>query len=149
MRSALADPAMATVAAEAGVPWLLMHRRGTSRDMFAEATYGDVVADVRRELCGRVDAGPGGRCGRRAALLELSRSRAITRLASAAGRHSLDGYLTFRLGVRHGQTDDGRIAGLPTLGGRCGRCAAFASRMMRPTTTGYRPAREARASRLP
>jgi dihydropteroate synthase len=32
-----------------------MHRRGTSRDMYAEATYRDVVADVRRELCQRVD----------------------------------------------------------------------------------------------
>jgi dihydropteroate synthase len=52
----LADPAMAAVVAEAGVPWVLMHRRGNSRDMYAEATYDDVVADVRRELCRRVDA---------------------------------------------------------------------------------------------
>jgi dihydropteroate synthase len=52
----LADPAMASVVAEAGVPWVLMHRRGNSRDMYAEATYDDVVADVRRELCRRVDA---------------------------------------------------------------------------------------------
>jgi dihydropteroate synthase len=52
----LADPAMASVVADAGVPWVLMHRRGTSRDMYAEATYDDVVADVRRELCERVDA---------------------------------------------------------------------------------------------
>ena len=51
-----ADPAMAGVVADAGVPWVLMHRRGTSRDMYAEASYGDVVADVRRELCHRVDA---------------------------------------------------------------------------------------------
>ncbi|SFT57570.1 dihydropteroate synthase [Geodermatophilus amargosae] len=52
----LADPAMASVVADAGVPWVLMHRRGESRDMYAGATYGDVVADVRRELCRRVDA---------------------------------------------------------------------------------------------
>jgi dihydropteroate synthase len=52
----LADPAMASVVAEVGVPWVLMHRRGHSRDMYAEATYEDVVADVRRELCERVDA---------------------------------------------------------------------------------------------
>jgi dihydropteroate synthase len=52
----LADPGMASVVADSGVPWVLMHRRGTSRDMYAEATYGDVVADVRRELCERVDA---------------------------------------------------------------------------------------------
>jgi dihydropteroate synthase len=52
----LADPAMASVVADAGVPWVLMHRRGESRDMYAEATYDDVVANVRRELCARVDA---------------------------------------------------------------------------------------------
>ena len=52
----LADPAMASLVADAGVPWVLMHRRGESRDMYAEATYDDVVADVRRELCARVDA---------------------------------------------------------------------------------------------
>jgi dihydropteroate synthase len=52
----LADPAMARVVAEAGVPWVLMHRRGHSRYMYAEAHYDDVVADVRRELCLRVDA---------------------------------------------------------------------------------------------
>ena len=52
----LADPAMASVVADAGVPWVLMHRRGDSRDMYAEATYDDVVSDVRRELCARVDA---------------------------------------------------------------------------------------------
>ncbi|SOD98404.1 dihydropteroate synthase [Blastococcus haudaquaticus] len=52
----LADPGMAPTVADAGVPWVLMHRRGDSRDMYAEAGYDDVVADVRRELCRRVDA---------------------------------------------------------------------------------------------
>lgn len=52
----LADPRMASAVADAGVPWVLMHRRGESRDMYAEAVYDDVVADVRRELCRRVDA---------------------------------------------------------------------------------------------
>jgi dihydropteroate synthase len=52
----LADPAMASVVADAGVPWVLVHRRGDSRDMYAEARYDDVVAEVRRELCARVDA---------------------------------------------------------------------------------------------
>jgi dihydropteroate synthase len=55
----LADPAMAGVVADAGVPWVLMHWRGHSRDMYAAATYDDVVADVRRELCRRVDAALG------------------------------------------------------------------------------------------
>ncbi|HEV7187550.1 MAG TPA: dihydropteroate synthase [Blastococcus sp.] len=52
----LADPAMASVVAEAGVPWVLMHRRGESRDMYAAARYDDVVDDVCRELAERVDA---------------------------------------------------------------------------------------------
>jgi dihydropteroate synthase len=52
----LADPAMGQVVAETRAPWVLMHRRGESRDMYAEARYDDVVADVRRELCRRVDA---------------------------------------------------------------------------------------------
>jgi dihydropteroate synthase len=52
----LADPGMASAVADAGAPWVLMHRRGPSRDMYAQATYDDVVADVRRELCERVDA---------------------------------------------------------------------------------------------
>ena len=47
---------MASVVAAAGVPWVLMHRRGDSRDMYAEAAYDDVVAEVRRELGERVDA---------------------------------------------------------------------------------------------
>ncbi|OZM70894.1 dihydropteroate synthase [Amycolatopsis antarctica] len=52
----LADPGMARVAAESGVPFVLMHWRGHSRDMNALATYADVVAEVRAELTERVDA---------------------------------------------------------------------------------------------
>jgi dihydropteroate synthase len=51
----LADPGMARVVAAAGVPWVLMHWRGHSRDMYARAAYTDVVADVRRELSARVE----------------------------------------------------------------------------------------------
>ncbi|WP_216217050.1 dihydropteroate synthase [Amycolatopsis aidingensis] len=52
----LADPDMARVLAEAGVPWVLMHWRGHSKDMTALATYTDPVAEVRAELGERVDA---------------------------------------------------------------------------------------------
>jgi dihydropteroate synthase len=52
----LADPDMARVVAEAGVPWILMHWRGYSKDMDSLATYDDVVVDVRAELSARVDA---------------------------------------------------------------------------------------------
>jgi len=51
----LADPAMATVAADAGCPWILMHWRGHSRRMNELAIYRDVVDDVRTELLQRVD----------------------------------------------------------------------------------------------
>ena len=51
----LADRDMGRVVAAAGVPWVLMHWRGHSREMYAGAAYDDVVADVRRELCDRVD----------------------------------------------------------------------------------------------
>lgn len=52
----LADPDMARVVAEAGVPWILMHWRGYSKNMDSLATYDDVVADVRAELSARADA---------------------------------------------------------------------------------------------
>ena len=50
----LADPGMATVVAQAGCPWILMHWRGHSRRMLDLATYDDVVAEVRAELLERV-----------------------------------------------------------------------------------------------
>jgi dihydropteroate synthase len=52
-----ADPAMAALVADAGVPWILMHWRsvGTNRPHDVPA-YGDVVADVRAELSASVDA---------------------------------------------------------------------------------------------
>jgi dihydropteroate synthase len=52
----LADPDMARVVANAGVPWILMHWRGYSKDMDSLATYDDVVTDVRNELSARADA---------------------------------------------------------------------------------------------
>jgi dihydropteroate synthase len=52
----LADPDMAAVVAEAGVPWVLMHWRGHSRRMQDLATYADVVKEVRDELRQRADA---------------------------------------------------------------------------------------------
>ncbi|SEQ30261.1 dihydropteroate synthase [Lentzea xinjiangensis] len=52
----LADPKMATVVAEAGVPYVLMHWRGHSAGMDSLARYDDVVMDVRTELLERVEA---------------------------------------------------------------------------------------------
>ena len=51
----LADDDMARVAADADVPWILMHWRGHSRHMDDLARYGDVVAEVCAELRRCVD----------------------------------------------------------------------------------------------
>jgi dihydropteroate synthase len=52
----LADPAMARVVAAARVPYVVMHWRGHSHDMYTRAVYQDVVSEVREELLRRVDA---------------------------------------------------------------------------------------------
>jgi dihydropteroate synthase len=51
----LADEGMARLVAESGVPWVLMHWRGHSREMYAAARYGDVVTEVGAELTARVE----------------------------------------------------------------------------------------------
>ncbi|MDP9461195.1 MAG: dihydropteroate synthase [Actinomycetota bacterium] len=51
----LADARMAELVADAGVPWVLMHWRGHSREMYAAARYGDVVTEVCAELTARVE----------------------------------------------------------------------------------------------
>jgi dihydropteroate synthase len=51
----LADAGMAKLVADAGVPWVLMHWRGHSREMYAAARYGDVVTEVAAELTARVE----------------------------------------------------------------------------------------------
>jgi dihydropteroate synthase len=44
------DSALASSVAETGAALVLMHNRGRSRDMYREAVYQDVAADVVREL---------------------------------------------------------------------------------------------------
>ena len=44
------EPALARAVAERGGALVLMHTRGRSKTMYAEAVYEDVVADVAREL---------------------------------------------------------------------------------------------------
>jgi len=46
----LADEEMAGLVAAAGVPYVVMHWRGHSADMYGPAVYTDVVAEVRAEL---------------------------------------------------------------------------------------------------
>jgi dihydropteroate synthase len=52
----LADPQMQRLMAGAGVPYVIMHWRGHSRQMQDRAVYGDVVREVREELRQRVDS---------------------------------------------------------------------------------------------
>ncbi len=50
------DPDLGEVVAAAGAALVLMHRRGTSREMYQEASYVDVAAEVRDELAASVAA---------------------------------------------------------------------------------------------
>lgn len=52
----LADPNMAGTVARSGLPWVLMHWRGHSRNMNELAVYDDVVAEVRAELMSQIEA---------------------------------------------------------------------------------------------
>ncbi len=55
--SALAhDPAAAPLLAARRVPMVLMHMRGTPATMMAQASYGDVAADIATELSARIAA---------------------------------------------------------------------------------------------
>jgi dihydropteroate synthase len=53
---ALAHDRAAALVASRGCPVVLMHMRGTPADMYAQARYDDVAADVMRELGERIEA---------------------------------------------------------------------------------------------
>lgn len=57
--SALASPGMARCVANAGVPVVLMHMRGTPRTMQRDTRYDDVVAEVRADLAEAVERAVG------------------------------------------------------------------------------------------
>jgi len=52
----LADPYMPRLVAKAAVPYVVMHWRGHSHDMYSRAVFQDVVREVHDELSQRVDA---------------------------------------------------------------------------------------------
>jgi len=52
----LADPQMPRLVGTAGVPYVVMHWRGHSHDMYSRAMFKDVVREVRDELAQRVEA---------------------------------------------------------------------------------------------
>jgi dihydropteroate synthase len=51
----LYEPMLARVVADSGAALVVMHMRGRSHDMYANAQYGDVAADVSSELSRRVE----------------------------------------------------------------------------------------------
>lgn len=52
----LSDPAMFATVKRLGVPYILMHWRGESKDMNSRAIYTDVVTDVMSEINSQIDA---------------------------------------------------------------------------------------------
>ena len=52
----LADPYMPRLVGKAGIPYVVVHWRGHSHDMYARAVYADVVREVHDELAQRIDA---------------------------------------------------------------------------------------------
>jgi dihydropteroate synthase len=64
------DAALSSVVAERGAALVLMHTRGRSRDMYLEAHYDDVAADVARELDARMTAAVEAGVGRDALILD-------------------------------------------------------------------------------
>jgi dihydropteroate synthase len=50
------DPNLADLVADRRAAVVLMHSRGRARDMYREAVYGDVAAELRRELGERLDS---------------------------------------------------------------------------------------------
>jgi dihydropteroate synthase len=52
----LSDPAMFATVKKLGIPYILMHWRGESKDMNSRAIYTDVVTDVMSEINSQIDA---------------------------------------------------------------------------------------------
>lgn len=50
------DPGAAPLVAAQGCPVVLVHMRGTPAEMYAQARYDDIAAEVARELAQRIDA---------------------------------------------------------------------------------------------
>jgi dihydropteroate synthase len=86
----LADPSMVKVAADTGLPWVLMHWRGHSRDMNSLASYGDVAVEVRDELLRQVDVALSAGVAEDAILLDPGLGFAKTAAHDWALLHRLD-----------------------------------------------------------
>ena len=86
------DPGLGPVVASRRAPIVLMHTRGRPDDMYARATYDDVVAEVSRELEQRIQRAVGFGIGRDQILLDPGLGfgkRAEQSLKLLAGVHAL------------------------------------------------------------
>ena len=64
------DPALGAVAAESGAAVVLMHNRGRSGDMYKEAEYEDVAAEIAAELSSAIAAAENAGIRREAIILD-------------------------------------------------------------------------------
>jgi dihydropteroate synthase len=67
----LADPYMPRLVAKAGIPYVVMHWRGHSHDMYSRAMFDDVVREVHDELAQRVEAAVAEGCDPAKLVLDL------------------------------------------------------------------------------
>ena len=64
------DPGLAAVAADTGVALVLMHMRGTTTDMYRQASYGDVAKEVAMELAWSVQVAQAAGVSRQALVID-------------------------------------------------------------------------------
>ncbi len=64
------EPALADIVARRGAAVILMHTRGRSQEMYQQASYGDVVAEVLDELRGSMSFAAGAGIGRTRLLID-------------------------------------------------------------------------------
>lgn len=81
------DPELAAVVAQAGLPVVLMHRRGTPRTMQLAPSYADAPAEVRAELLAAVE---------RAAAAGIPRERLLLDPGIGFGKRSQDNWALLR-----------------------------------------------------
>jgi dihydropteroate synthase len=90
----LADPGMLPLAAQAGVPVVLMHWRGPSRDMQSRTHYDDVVGEVAGHLADRAAAARAAGVAAERIVLDPGLGFAKTAAHNWALLHRLDALVT-------------------------------------------------------
>ena len=126
--SALRDPEMAAVVAEAGAGLVLMHMRGTPATMQQAPAYDDVAAEVRDELAAAVEAAVAGGVGRERVVIDpgigfaKNQDHNLDMLAHLGVLHSLG--RPVMLGVSRKAFIGALLGGIPPAGRAVGTAAA-------------------------